>query len=91
MKQVKKGTWVQISNMILQAGERAPQVPEDTQDCDLMMWVKGFLREDAEIGDTVEIETAIGRRIKGQLCEVNQGYTHTYGNFVTELVQIQPQ
>lgn len=91
MKQVKKGDWVQISNMILKAGERAPQVPEDTQACDLLMWVKGFIQDDAKIGDTVEIETAIGRKITGRLCEVNPRYTHTYGDFVPELVQIQHQ
>lgn len=91
MKQVKKGDWVQISNTILKAGDRAPQVPEDTQACDLKMWVKGFIQEDAKIGDNVEIKTAIGRMVKGQLCEVNPKYTHTYGDFVPELVQIQRQ
>lgn len=91
MKQAKKGDWVQISNIILKAGERAPQVPEDTQACDLNMWVKGFIMQDAEIGDTVEIETSIGRKVKGQLCDVNPKYTHTYGDFVPELVQIQHQ
>lgn len=91
MKQAKKGDWVQISNIILRAGERAPQVPEDTQHCDLIMWVKGFISQDAQIGDTVEIETAIGRKVTGKLCDVNPKYTHTYGDFVPELVQIQHQ
>lgn len=87
----KKDDWVQISTTILKAGERAPQVPEDTQKCDLKMWVKGFIQKDAEIGDQVEIETAIGRKVVGELCEVNPKYTHTYGDFVPELVQIQRQ
>ena len=91
VKYAKKGDWVQISNIVLKAGERAPQVPADTQACDLKMWVKGFIQSDAQIGDTVEIETAIGRRISGELCEVNPKYTHTYGDFVPELVQIQHQ
>ncbi|MGL6200827.1 MAG: 2-amino-4-oxopentanoate thiolase subunit OrtA [Lachnospiraceae bacterium] len=91
MKQAKKEDWVQISNIILPAGERAPQVPEDTQSCDLIMWVKGFIKEDAQIGDIVTIETAIGRKVTGRLCEVNPKYTHTYGNFVPELVKIQHQ
>ena len=91
MKQAKKGDWVQICNTILKAGERAPQVPEDTQQCDLKMWVKGFIQEDAELGNDVEIITSIGRRVTGQLCEVNPKYIHTYGDFVPELVQIQHQ
>lgn len=92
MEFAKKGDWVQISNTVLKAGERAPQVPADTQACDLKMWVKGFLLNDsAKVGDVVEIETAIGRKVQGELCEVNPKYTHTYGNFVPELVQIQHQ
>lgn len=91
MKTAKKGDWVQISNVVLPAGSRAPQVPEDTQKCDLMMWVKGFLQQDAQVGDKVEIVTAIGRHATGTLCEINPSYTHSYGNFVPELVQIQHQ
>lgn len=91
MTAAKKGDWVQISNVVLPAGSRAPQVPADTQRCDLMMWVKGFIQQDADLGATVEIVTAIGRRETGKLCAVNPAYTHTYGKFVPELVQIQRQ
>lgn len=91
MDQAKKDDWVQISTIILQAGNRAPQVPEDTQKCDLKMWVKGFIQQDAKLGDRVEIETAIGRKVTGELCEINPSYSHTYGDFVPELVQIQRQ
>lgn len=87
----KKGDWVQVVNTIIEAGARAPQVPEDTKACDLNMWVKGFIQQDAEIGDTVEIITAIGRKVEGKLSEVNPKYVHTYGEFVPELVQIQRQ
>lgn len=91
MNAAKKGDWVQISNVVLPAGSRAPHVPEDTQKCDLMMWVKGTIQSDAQIGDTVEVITMTGRRETGVLCEVNPGYTHTYGQFVPELHQIQQQ
>ena len=40
MVSVKKGDWVQIENIMLPAGQRAPQVPADTQACDLKLWVK---------------------------------------------------
>lgn len=91
MSCAKKGDWVQISNVVLPVGSRAPQVPEDAKNCDLMMWVKGFIQQDADIGDQVEIITAIGRRETGTLCAVNPSYIHTYGKFVPELVQIQHQ
>lgn len=91
METIKKGTWVQISNVVLPAGSRAPQVPEDTSQCDLMMWVKGALQADAAVGDTVEVVTATGRREQGVLCEANPSYTHSYGHFVPELMQVQQQ
>lgn len=91
MKTAKKGDWVQISNVVLPVGSRAPQVPEDTAKCDLVMWVKGFIQQDAQIGDTVEIITAVGRHETGTLCDVNPNYTHNYGSFVPELVLIQRQ
>lgn len=91
MSYAKTGDWVQITKVVLPAGSRAPQVPEDTQNTDLVMWVKGFVQQDAEIGDTVEIITTTGRRECGTLCEVNPGYSHSYGHFVPELTRIQAQ
>ena len=84
MKTAKKGDWVQISNVVLPVGSRAPQVPEDTAKCDLLMWVKGFIQQDAQVGDTVEIITAVGRRETGTLCDYctassTQHEYHIYG------------
>ena len=87
----KKGDWVRIHTIVLKAEDRTGKIPEDTKACDLEMWTKGFLLEDAEIGDQVEIETAVGRIEKGELIEVNPYYTHSYGKFVPELVQIDRQ
>jgi sulfur transfer protein SufE len=36
----KKGDWVQVYRVVLEAGERAPQVPEDTAKVPLEMKVK---------------------------------------------------
>ena len=53
------------------------------------MWVKGFLLdESANIGDIVAIETYIGRRVKGNLLEVNPYYRHDFGKGVPELLYI---
>ena len=88
---VKKGEWVRIHAVVLKANERTGKIPEDTKKCDLEMWTKGTLLADAEIGDEVEVETAVGRIEKGTLIEVHPYYTHSYGQFVPELVQIDRQ
>jgi hypothetical protein len=76
---VTSGTWVQIEQTILDPGERAPQVPQDTQKLPLQMWVKGTLLSAGELGDIVDVETAVGRQIRGKLVAVNPGYQHTFG------------
>lgn len=91
MKTAKKGDWVQIENTVLEAGHRAPQVPEDTQACDLKLWVKGIAEHDAEEGQMVEITTVTGRKAKGILVDVNPRYIHDYGEFQPELLKIELQ
>ncbi len=88
---VKKGEWVRIHKIILEPSERAPQVPEDTKKVSLQMWDKGFLQEDAEIGDNVTVETVSGRKEAGTLIEVNPYYEHDFGKFVPELLAIDKQ
>ena len=68
--------------------ERAAKLPEDTKHCDLEMWTKGELLDDAEIGDDVRIRTAVGRTEHGRLIEVEPYYTHSYGKFVPEIIEI---
>ncbi|RKD28008.1 hypothetical protein SAMN02745883_00412 [Caminicella sporogenes DSM 14501] len=85
---VKKGEWVLVHNIVLKPEERAPQVPDDTKKVPLEMWVKGFLLEDAEIGDEVKIRTMTGREVYGKLIEVNPSYKHNFGSCVPELLQI---
>ncbi|MDP4116930.1 MAG: 2-amino-4-oxopentanoate thiolase subunit OrtA [Bacteroidota bacterium] len=91
MQTAKKGDWVQIHQIVLKAGERAPQVPEDTQAVPLELWVKGILQQDAAIGDSVIITTVTGRTVTGELTAVNPGYTHNYGSYVPELLKIDTQ
>lgn len=91
MLTAKKGDWVQIENVVLHAGERAPQVPEDTQKCDLKLWVKGIAQADAMEGGEVEIVTVTGRKAKGVLVDVNPSYIHDYGKFQPELLKLELQ
>ena len=88
----KKGDWVRIHKIMMPAGERAPQVPEDTAEVPFEMWQKGFLvNEKAETGSIVEIETVIGRKVSGTLLEVNPYYTHSFGKCVPEILKIDMQ
>ncbi len=85
---VKKGQWVEIYRVVLSAGQRAPQVPDDTKKVPLEMRVKGFLEKDAEIGDEVLITTAAGRKVAGKLVAVNPAYTHGFGEPIGELMTV---
>lgn len=84
-EQAAKGTWVEIHDTVLPAGQRAPQVPDDTQRVPLEMRVNGFLVEAAAIGEEVEVVTAAGRRLRGLLAAVNPAYTHGFGAPIPEL------
>ena len=88
---IKKGTWVLIHRNILEPGERAPQVPDDTKKVPLEMWIKGYLQEDAKAGDEVEVVTRTGRKEAGTLLEAEPYYKHDYGRFVPELLVISEQ
>ncbi len=83
-----KDTWVEIHRVLLDKGERAPQVPQDTREVPLEMKVKGFLLQEAHLGDEVEIVTAAGRTIQGTLCAVNPSYDHGFGPPIPELSTI---
>ena len=85
---VKKGSWVEIYNIVLEPGERAQNIPDDTKGVSLEMRVKGFLLSDAKIGDEVEITTPVKRVIRGKLSALNPGYDHGFGPPITELVNI---
>ena len=87
-RRVAAGRLVDIGIVVLQAGERAPQVPEDTAAVDLEMKVRGRLTAEAEIGAPAEIETPTGRRIGGTLLTADPEYTHRFGAPIPELTPI---
>jgi hypothetical protein len=84
----RRGEWVEIHHVILRAGERSRDVPEDTQKVPLEAWIKGWAQSDAAVGEELEIETPAGRKVKGTLTETNPGYAHTYGPTVPELAPV---
>ena len=83
-----KGTRVEIHGIVLPAGERAPQVPEDTARVPLEMRAKGFLVEPTELGSEAEITTATGRRLRGAVMVANPPYDHGFGEPLPELLKI---
>lgn len=87
----RKGDWVRIYNIVLTSEERAPQVPEDTSKVPLEMWVKGFIIEDGKVGERVEVETVTGRRVAGELVEVDPCYDHSFGRNIPEILEIGKQ
>ena len=88
---IKKGEWGLIHRNVLEPSQRAPQVPDDTKKVPLEMWIKGYLQEDANVGDEVTVLTRTKRIEKGTLLEANPYYKHDFGTFVPELIQISDQ
>lgn len=86
---IEKGTWVEIHDRILRPEERTGNLPEETKRVPLEMRLKGFLQEDAELGDRAVVKTVTGRLVKGTIMAVNPTYDHGYGEiFIPELLSI---
>jgi len=83
-----KGDWVRIHSVILQPGERAAAVPEDTKRVPLEQWTKGYLDADAALGEEARVITRTGRLVSGTLVDDAPHYTHSFGDFVPELQQV---
>lgn len=85
---LKRGTWVELYRVVFAAGERAPQVPEETRAVPLELRVKGFLVAEAAPGEDAEVETLAGRRLRGTLERVLPAYEHGFGPPVPELLSV---
>jgi len=86
--QARPGDWVQIHRVVLPPGERAPQVPPDTQAVPLEMWVKGFLLGAAGPGETASVRTVTGRVLEGRLVGIWPAPGHDFGAPVPELMTV---
>ncbi len=83
--QVEPGTWVEVEQVVLEPDARAPQVPDDTREIPLLLRVHGRLLGAGRLGEEVEIETRIGRRLRGRLVDPRPRYRHGFGAPVPEL------
>jgi len=82
------GDWVEVERVLLEPADRSTNLPDDTAAQPLLVWVKGFARAAAAVGDELEIETMTGRVVRGTLTEINPGYTHTFGKPAPELTHV---
>jgi 2-amino-4-ketopentanoate thiolase alpha subunit len=85
---VPAGAWVEISQVVLRAGERAPNVPQDTAETDFVARVRGFLNEPASIGEIATVRTLVGRDVSGRLSAVNPRNPADFGDPVPELLAL---
>jgi 2-amino-4-ketopentanoate thiolase alpha subunit len=84
----REGDWVEVECKLLDPADRSTNLPPETADKPLMMWVKGFAQGEAAIGESLTIETMTGRRVSGALSAVNPGYFITYGDPIPELTAV---
>lgn len=85
---IEKGNYVEIKQVVLNPGERSSNIPEDTKTTSLILWAKGFLLEDSEIGKVSKIVTMTQRTLEGVVTEVNPRYMHDFGELIPEVLKI---
>ncbi len=85
---VKKGTWVLITQTILKPLERSAHVPLDTMRVPFVARIKGWLTDDAAIGDDVSVKTVTGRIESGTLSDIEPYDQHSFGHHVDALQDI---
>ena len=88
MAKIPIGTWVEIEQVVLTPEQRVQTLPEETRSVPYLLRVSGFLQQDAELGQEVQVRTIIGRTLSGKLKSVNPGYRHSFGETVPELLLI---
>jgi hypothetical protein len=82
------GDWAELTLVVLAPEDRASSLPEDTAGLPLEARVKGFLREDAQVGEAAAVETVLGRTVEGRLLAVLPEVPHSFGLPAPELLPI---
>jgi hypothetical protein len=85
---VAGGSWVEIEQIVLPAGKRAPNVPDDTAAVNFVARIRGFLETDAPLGAEVDVRTLAGRSVRGRLRAVDPRNPADFGNPVAELLEV---
>ena len=84
----RSGDWAEVRIVLLEPGERAPSLPEDTARAPLEARVHGFLEHDAKVGEAAAVTTLLGRRVEGTLLRLQPAPGHSFGRPVPELLPI---
>lgn len=87
-ERVPAGSWVEVRQVVLRAGARAPNVPADTAGVDFVARIRGFLQTDAPLEAEVTIRTLTGREVTGTLSDVNPRNPADFGDPVPELLRV---
>ncbi len=61
----REGDWVEVECKLLDPADRSKNLPPETAEKPLMMWVKGFALGEAAMGEELTIETITGRQVTG--------------------------
>ncbi|MGV8980423.1 2-amino-4-oxopentanoate thiolase subunit OrtA [Clostridium sp.] len=88
---IKKGTWVEVEEIVLLPEDRATNIPDETKKTPLKSWTRGKCLSDCELGEQAKVETNIGRIASGKIVDIEPGYYHTYGRYVEEISNIGKQ
>ena len=84
----RAGQWAEVRLVLLEPGERAPTVSDDTARLPLVARVRGFLEHDADVGASASVTTVLGRRVEGSLVDVSPPARHSFGRPQAELLAI---
>jgi hypothetical protein len=87
-ERVPAGSWVEVRQIVLRAGERAPNVPADTAAVDFEARIRGFLLTDAALGTETTVRTLAGRAVTGRLSDVEPRNPADFGDPVPELLRV---
>ena len=79
--------WVEIGFVVLEPGERTAHLPEDTRSVPYHVRVKGFADGEPQMGQTVTVETLLGRQVQGRVLRIDPEYGHGFGRPVRELIE----
>ncbi len=82
------GEWVEVERVLLEPADRSANLPPETAEKPMLVWVAGFAVTEAGLGEEVTVETTTGRLVTGRLSAINPGYFHTFGNPLPELIGV---
>lgn len=89
MKKVARaGQWVEIEMLVCQAETRSKELPKDTQVIYYTARIKGYLINEARLGQEATIRSILGRELKGKLLAFNPPFPATFGAPVPELMDV---